>query len=379
MPEPNTETKPNVVKFDNAAQIKEFIAEAVTGAVKDIGLQKPPSANPIPTVSATEPCKYKNFADFMSHVVSKDVYEGSTTSGGYAVPDVYASALYDKFGFINPFYNHANVVQVNTNSWKLPVVDIDTFSATTTSTSDFGGMRMDIVADGSAPTEGSINWKQITATPFIFRGTLQASNEWLRDVNGGSELLMNIMAEKMALTSAYYSINGTGTGEHEGSLNAGMAVSTAARATASKFADADAMMMLAKLSPNFNPARVFWLVSNAMAGELLSISDKANYLTPANTSLKPGFIGSLWNFPVYISPWMPAANTTGDVQLVDGGKCYLVQGQAPTVAASTEYAFTSGLITYRFEFREDQRFNQDTYTTWPNSVTTSGVVKLLTK
>jgi HK97 family phage major capsid protein len=270
------------------------------------------------------------------------------------------------------------VITANTNSFKIPVVDVDTMTGPT---ANFGGVSMQIVNDGTAATEGQPAFKQITATPFLFRGHTQVSNEWLRDTGslGGEQMLMKMFSDAMGLVSFYYSTNGSGAGEPEGYINAGFKKNTAARATASSFEDTDAHMMIAGLHPNHDPARTFWCVSNAVGSKILAISDKNNYIVDPRVALKPGYIGAMYGFPVYINQHGPAANTTGDVALIDGSTCFIVRGAAPTIAASDQFAFTSGLITYRYEYREDQRFCQDAVTTWPNSTTTSGVVLLLTK
>lgn len=377
------------IKFDNVKQLQEAFADLLVDAAKkgaleatkDLGTQAPP-----PAETRTDSGTKGTFADVLKTItykstggrfgapVLKDIYEADDSSGGFAVPSVYADEIFTIAAGSNPVRPYARVFRIKGNELIVPSVDVDTMSGPTAL---YGGVTMQKVADGSAPTEGQPAFKQVRFPLYTYRGVTQVSKEWLNEsVGNGAAMVNQMFAEATGFCEGYYCFAGTGTNEPEGLTNCGAAKSVA-RGTASTFVDADAFKMVAALTPGWQPSNTAWFVTIGAAGQLLSLSDKERYLKDPRTAVNAAnLIGSLMGLPVHITVYQPALNTQGDVQLVDCSKYVIAEGSSISLAASDQFAFTSGLITYRYEVRFNAGGVIPTTVTWPNSQTTSWLVQL---
>lgn len=240
--------------------------------------------------------------------------------GGYLVPTLLSTALYDVIAENAIVRPRASVVPMTTLQTTVPVPDYQTLQSSGTSPF-FGGMSFKWTQTGTESTrplsETEPTWREVVLVAFELAGYALLSNDLFADWTAGTEAYLNrLIGAACAWAEDLAFLIGTGLGQPQGMQTCPAALSVT-RNAATDFKGQDAAAMLAKLLPVCY-GRACWAVSPLVVNKLVQMSApvwQANETNPPGPGGGP--LGYLLNHSLYVSEKLPPLGTAGDVLLFD--------------------------------------------------------------
>lgn len=250
--------------------------------------------------------------------------EGTTTEGGFAVPNDFLEEFIAKRNNISPV-RQAGVRVLQTNRDYLDIAVEDTSTTTFVRTAEEGAL------DENEPTMA-----QVQVTVHTWTKTARLSNQFLEDDAANVEaFLLNDFAEKAAMTEARYVLNGTGTNQHKGIM--------ALTSTECNWLDFDSTgnitadeipELLYKLKSQYRKDAV-WFMHNDIEGYLRKIRDASWFAFQPVVNLADGITqwNSLLGRPLFNENNMTSSLATGNQVIMVGSLAYyaLVERKGLTV------------------------------------------------
>lgn len=237
-----------------------------------------------------------------------------------------------------------------------------------------GGMKFSVTEEGVTIPATAPSFDRLQLEARKYAGYLQdVPAELLGDAGSAmGDLLGRIIGEGYAWWEDELWINGTGTGQPQGLVNApGAKVVT--RATSDAVSLADVAAMMEALHPAAERGTACWLVNSQVFDYFLTlslgvgVSPGATYV-PASEWLRYDDANGCWRLiglPCYPHDHNPALGSTGDVILADLRQYLIGDLLALTVELSGSGAgFGKDTVNIRVRSRVDGRF-------WPQSTFTT--------
>jgi HK97 family phage major capsid protein len=283
--------------------------------------------------------------------------EGTTTAGGFLVPQIYVEQLLSVEGY-DPLWRKANTVPMQSNIVHYPVLD-QTSTPSAGQSAFNGGVVCGFVAEGAAPgSTTQAAFKQVTLTAHKILGYTQITNELLQDSPIAVDtVLTTLFGEAVNSLMDYSILLGTGDSgsppQPQGIIGDASVVDLP-RTTVNQVVLTDFAKMYARL-PSKSRKRSCWVVSPLVLTQLITMltTGSNGYLVwYPGMNVQEGF-GELrlFGLPVYECEQSPTLGHAGDVMLIDFSKYLIGIRRELEIFGSPVYAMTSDVYTVRFSLR----------------------------
>ena len=283
--------------------------------------------------------------------------EGADIYGGYLVPEEYRRELWKLGVETSPIYAAATKVPMATNRVEVPYVN--GFSDRDDGTIH-GGIKFYWLGEAEQRTATKPTLAKFALTLHKAAGLFYATDELLADsVISIEPMIREMFADSIRYTMENVMINGTGTAQPLGILNASCLVSVAKEDNQAKdtVVTENILKMYARL---YRKDGAFWLINQDVFPQLplLTITgttSSAPVYVPAN-GLAGAPYGTLLGLPVYFSENCDTVGDQGDIILGQWSQ-YLIGQKAgadvPDFASSIHLKFDYDETAFKFTFRVD--------------------------
>lgn len=268
---------------------------------------------------------------------SKALVEGTTTAGGFLVPDEFSAELMriaEDFGLVRKY---ARRIPMSSDARNIPRL--------TTSVTVYwpGENTAGTVSD---PVFGNA---QLLAKTCV--GLTVVSNELLEDSDPEiSGILMELFAEAMAGEEDKQGLTGTGA-PFTGILGDTNVTTITMAATMDTFAEMtvdNLRNLIAQIKPlalggaGFIMHRSIWAIAQLLRENSQLIAVTANPVITANGIAATGVVGYIWGYPVMLSEKMPYTTAVSTKFIIFGNLKYLLLGDRKQITLATSDSATVG-------------------------------------
>lgn len=272
---------------------------------------------------------------------ARDLVKATTTAGGHTVPTSLATQLYD---YLEAFsgLRQTGVTIITRSSGE--AFDLPTVTSHGTAA---------VVGEGTAAAEADAAFGKVTLTFYKYAQLLQVSSELLSDsavdITG---FIARDMGRALGRVTSNAYLNGSGTNAPTGALVAMGTATTLQTGSTGVPSYANLVDIAYSVGDQYTANGGSWLMRQAMAGAIRKLVDTTGQPIWQPT-VQAGQPDMLLGFPVYHDQFMGAVGTAASTAIAFGDWSSFVIGQVGTVniAASTEFAFSSDLTTYRATIR----------------------------
>jgi len=287
---------------------------------------------------------------------TKDLTGNTGSEGGYLVPEMFHTEMMQVLAATSPIVAGVRRIRVGSDAGRFPSLDQSvTPTAGVGETALAGGAKATGRKQGAAYTETQPQFAALEYRVRNIGGYTQVANELIADSPMSIEGILRSIFE-MTLTAKleYGILNGSGSGSDLlGILKSDCAVSVTVD-TNSTFAYADSVEMIAHYKGVSGRPPV-WIIHPSIYNDIgaFEIGSKGAGV-PSGAGTGGQYLtmpGTPWS--IVISEHAPQADNAGCVILADLGAYLLLERQPLAVAFSEHAGFTSGLGTWRFDYRAD--------------------------
>jgi len=371
--------------------IDEMVKSRVHQALRDSGVKRPQMVEEPNNKAAGAPLDgtFQSFGDYAKAISATDkgsidgrlkvLGEGIGDQGGFLVPEQFRAQLLSVALEDSVVRPRAFVMPMTSSVMRLPSVRDATHASTV-----HGGIRGYWTSESASYTASEPTFSSIQLLAKKLTGYTTASEELLQDSAISLEaLLVRMFSEGIAYFEDDAFINGVGSGQPVGIINAD-ALITVAKETgqgAATIQYENIVKMWSRLSPR-SKSNAVWLTHPDTFPQLATMS------LPVGTGGSPMWIAnaaggaptSLFGRPVIESEKCQTLGTAGDIYLVDLSYFVIADRQALTMASSSHVRFQNGEVAWKLTSRLDGRPWIDTALTPRNgSNTVSPFVNLATR
>jgi HK97 family phage major capsid protein len=281
--------------------------------------------------------------------------EATNTDGGFLVPTEFSQKLLERVYSHNNLLGMTDSYTVASNTIAFPR-NAETSRA---NGSRWGGVRAYWREEGEQATASKPTFGRLQLTLKKLFVLAHATDELLADTQGMAleQYLLRVASEEINFVVSDAIINGSGTGQPLGILNAPCLV-TVSKETGQAAGTVVSQNIVNMWSRLFGPCRsnAVWLVNQDVEPQLLTLtvgsgSGLAAYLPPGGLSAKP--YATLLGRPVLPVEWCPTLGTVGDILLVDLRHYVTATKGMIESALSIHLRFDYDESTFRFIFRVD--------------------------
>jgi HK97 family phage major capsid protein len=305
----------------------------------------------------------KNFGDFLTAIKRndekrlasvygsiKDLGEGSGASGGFLVPEEYATNLLNVAAMQNQIYSRVQRVPVSRESGTYPALD-QYFAPTAGSgqTAFAGGVKGTFTAAGQTFSETEPAFTMLQWRLSKVGGMTEVENELIEDSPFAIEaLLRGLFAVAIAARNERNILRGSGVSEPLGILNADAAIAISDNVNASfNWTDVAAMYSRFK-SVGGSPV---WIIHPSVWPKIMTMANGTDNVWQANMQAGPTNV--LNGYPILVSEHLPQIGYTGSVVLADLSAYLMFEKTGLSIAFSDQVGFTKDVGTWRFRQRND--------------------------
>lgn len=305
----------------------------------------------------------KNFGDFLVAVKrgdekrlsgvygsTKDLGEGSGASGGFLVPEEYATNLLQVAAAQNQIYGRVQHIPVTRESGTYPALD-QYFAPTAGSgqTAFAGGVKGTFTAAGQTFTETEPSFTTLQWRLAKVGGLTEVENELIEDSPFAIEaLLRGLFSVAIAAKNERNILRGSGISEPLGILNAPAAIGISDSTNAS-FTWTDVSNMYARFkSVGGSPV---WVIHPSVWPKIMTMANGTDNVWQSNIQVGPTNV--LNGYPILVSEHMPQIGYTGSVLLADLSGYLMFEKAGLSIAYSDQVGFTRDVGTWRFRQRND--------------------------
>jgi len=370
--------------------VDEMVKEKVGSLLRSQGMKRPQmSEHNDKATGAPLDGTYKSFGEFAKSVVATDKGQSDTRlkvlgestgdAGGFLVPEEFRAQLLSlalEDAVVRP---RAFVLPMTSSQMRVPSIR-DTSHASTA----FGGVRGYWTAESASYTASEPTFASLALTAKKLTGYTTASDELLADSAISLEaLLIRLFSEAIAFFEDDAFINGVGSGQPLGLINADALVTVAKETgqAASTIVYENLINMWSRLHPR-SKANAVWIVHPDTFPQLaqmsLNVGTGGSPMWIANAS--GGAPNSLFGRPIIESEKCQTLGTAGDIFLADMSYYVIGDRQTLTMASSSHVRFQNGEVAWRLTSRLDGRPWVDSALTPRNgSNTVSPFINLATR
>jgi HK97 family phage major capsid protein len=273
--------------------------------------------------------------------IRNDMTVGTTTAGGHTVQTTLAHRLYD-FLEVYQGIRQTNVTVLTVS--KGEPLDFPTATAHGTAA---------ILGEGTAAAEADPALGKVTLTFYKYAQLLQITQELLTDT---SVDITGFIAKDMGraigrVTDTAY-LTGSGTNAPTGALVKMGTATTIQTVSTGVPSYANLVDTVYSINDLYQQNSCSWLMRQAMAGAIRKLTDTTG--NPIwQPSLQVGQPDTLLGYPVHHDPNLGAVGTAASTAIAfgDWSPFYIGEVGGVNLALSTDFAFSSDLVTYRATYR----------------------------
>ncbi len=301
--------------------------------------------------------------------------ESSGSAGGWLVPSELSAEYFDAALEMEVVRPRARVYGMASDTRKIAGFKADGGGGTT---GPYGFRPQWLAEAGSIGTvEPMLRKVELQARKLAL--LVQASNELLMDGLSYGEQLDRVMRQAIAWSLDHAFLNGSGSGQPLGALNAPCTIEVAKEdgQGADTFEAENALNMLSRLLPG-SFSRAVWVVSSTLIPQLFTLNvaiGTAGALLPYFAVDAAGNM-RLLGLPVVPSEKLPALGNRGDVLLADFSYYAVGLRKEVTIDRSQHVGFSSDVETFRGLLRADGQPLLERAYTGDDGVTRSAFVTL---
>ena len=321
---------------------------------------------------------FASFGDFLRVVVSErwdprletKWIAGLGPQGGFAVPEVWVSFLFDAMVQASAILPRARVVPMQALQVHIPAWD----DLNQADGSVFGGFTGQWLAEGAAAAEQTGKVRMLTLRAKKLAIYTSVSRELLLGTGQAFESeLRTALTRAVAAKLDEAFLRGTDAMQPQGILTA-PALKTVTRGTANDVTYTDLAKVFAALHPAFAD-RCTWFISPTVLPRLLLMADASGRLIwqPSGREATPT---TLFGRPVVFTDRLPTLGQQGDVLLVADGGYVVGMAQQITVDTSNAPAWSRDLVSLRCVVLADGMLSWNQVYTAPDHTTYSTAVAL---
>ena len=280
--------------------------------------------------------------------------EGVPADGGYAVPPDFKNEIWRKVQGEASLLHFCDQQTSASNSLTFPKDETTPWQAS-------GGVRVNWTSEGAKITESKLSLGEETIKLEKLAALLPVTEELLSDVSALTRYIYSRIPEVMGYAINNAILNGTGTGQPLGILNAGnTALKTVAKET-SQVADTIVFQNIVNMWSGMHAAgksRCIWVVHPTVGAQLMSMAFPGTgtavpvYLPPNGLADTP--YAKLLGRPIVESEACATLGDPGDINLLDLSK-YMTVLKAGQVGMRTDVSmhlyFDYDVVAFRFIMR----------------------------
>ncbi len=296
--------------------------------------------------------------DYTKRAAGTGSIEGTGAYGGFLLDSEIAA------GIIQRMYDSSQVLSrctrrtISTGASSIDLRAIDESSRA--DGSRFGGVRAYWKSELAQMTETRPKFNLITFTPEKLTAMYYASDEILEDVPMLAAEIDAMFKQEIAFKIQDGLINGTGSGQPLGVINAGCTTTITATSGqgASTFIYDNATDMVTSLLESA-AGNAVWFVNQSVFPQLYEMSLAVGtggapiFLPPGGATAAP--YGQLLGRPVVPIEQCQAVGTAGDIILADMSQYYVVDKGGVNTASSIHLKFDYNQTAFRWTYRVDGR------------------------
>lgn len=287
-------------------------------------------------------------------VTKSALNEGSTTSGGYTVPEEFNSEVIRYETEASVVRPRARVWNMTREKWYAPKLDQNTTTdSANTGAIDFAGIMFYYPGESGLKVESEPRFGRVLLTAQKLIGLTAITDELLEDsaVNLAN-YLVSLFGEGLAYFEDYKFFNGSGTDEPLGLITC-TTITSVARKTSTRILVEDIFAMDKNL-PAWADRNAVFITTKAGIEQLRLISiESTTSKVVFQENLREGQPSTLMGKPVIVTDKIPAVGTRGDIILADLSKYYIGDRGALQVASSIHDRFRYDETVFRVVKRHD--------------------------
>lgn len=277
--------------------------------------------------------------------------EGVGSEGGFLIPPQFASGVSARAFQGGNILSRVRKVQVQSNRYAVTLVD----ETSRVSGSRWGGITSSWVGEGQSPTASRPTFRQQYFDSKKIAVLAYVTEEQMEDYSATSTILEQGFSEELTFELERTIIEGTGSGQPLGILNANCVVSQAAEGgqTATTVNINNVAKMYARLwSRSMNNA--VWLINQDVLPQIavMTLGNFPIYLAPGQASNGSSF-GLLFGRPVVVTEYNSTLGAVGDIILADLDQYLIAERVSPTMQSSMHVRFVQGEQAFRMIYRVD--------------------------
>lgn len=305
------------------------------------------------------------------------------SDGGYLIQKDLMTEFMNKAYGDDAILSRVRRIPISANSDGLKINLVDETSRATGSR--WGGIQVFWGAEGDSATAKKPKFRQASWELKDVIGLMYATNRLLQDASALEAVFEQAFRDEMAFFEADGVINGTGSGQMQGILNATALVSVSKEATqaAASIIYENINKMWSRMWARSRGNSV-WLINQDCEPQLHQMSIPVGtgglpvYLPPGGLSQSP--YASLMGRPVIPTEFNATVGTVGDIMLVDLSQYLMIEKGGVQADSSMHVKFTTNEMTFRFIHRVDgQPLWNSALTPFKGSNTLSPFVALATR
>jgi HK97 family phage major capsid protein len=204
----------------------------------------------------------------------------------------------------------------------------------------FGGVQVQWIGEGDDKPETDAKLRSVELTPHEVAGTTVVTDKLLRNWQGSSAFLENLLRGAVTGAEDYAFLRGDGVNKPWGVINSG-ALYAVNRAIANQVSYADLVAMEARIL--MRGGTPVWSIPQSCLPQLRTMTDpEGHYIWKSNIAADAaatGFAGTLLGYPVRWNNRAPLLGSKGDIVLADWSYYLIKDGSGPFVAASEHVLF----------------------------------------
>jgi len=311
--------------------------------------------------------------------------EGEGASGGFLVPEVFASAMLDQAIENTIIVSRADVRPMASATLKVSGLDDSTHSSHL-----YGGLTGTWIGESDDITPTDAKTRRIELKARKLACLTKSSNELAADAPDFDRLLGDALVAGLSWYLDLACLTGTGAGQPLGILNDPALITVAKETSPAQAASTIVYENLTKMLARLHPACLsnsIWVANPTCIPQLLGLTVRVqnaggtDYVGGSHVPVlsQTGGQFTMLTRPVFFTEKLPALGTVGDLILCDPGQYVLGLRRQVSVEKSQHVYFASDESAYRAILRADGQGKWASAMTPRNGDTLSWCVALATR
>lgn len=267
---------------------------------------------------------------------------GTTTKGGYLVPDAFIDTI--KMVALGDAVVRPRASVIPAGDQPDQGVDMPALDQTATDgTGLYGGIEVEWVTEGKSKAEQDTAFKLIELNPKEVAGYIIVTDKLLRNAPAIETLLGTLFRGAISAAEETEFLTGTNAATRPTGIISHAGTIAVNRATANRVTYADIVNMFAS---SFGVGNYVWVAAKSALPQLMQMKDfEAADSDAPNLVFQPdartGVLGTMLGLPLVYTDLLPALGTKGDLMLANFQYYLIKDGYGIEIGASEHVYYTS--------------------------------------